>query len=42
VRVMLGLEDSIDLGMWFDATKGTNKAKAARLAIEAIVNTLEI
>jgi hypothetical protein len=42
VRVMLGLEDSIDLEIWLDATKGTNKAKAARLAIEAIVNTLEI
>jgi hypothetical protein len=35
---MLGLEDSIDLEIWFDATKGTNKAKAARLAIEAIAN----
>lgn len=26
---MLGWEDSIDLGIWFDATKVTSKAKAA-------------
>jgi len=39
---MLGWEDSIDLRIWFDATKGMSKAKAAILAIEVILNTPEI
>jgi hypothetical protein len=41
VRVMFVLADSIDLGIWLDATKGIKKAKAARLAIESILKTLE-
>jgi hypothetical protein len=40
VLVMLGLGHSFHLKHSFDVTNGINRAKAARLAMEAIVNTL--
>ena len=39
VLVMLALGHSFELKYSFDATNGISKAKAARLAMEAIVKT---